>query len=574
MRGPDLDDGLRALLERHRERAIDVVLVAASTYDGGPLADTAEGRGLLALAPERLVSVAVYVVAGAVQAQPLPERFVTEDLYRVAASDLFASTVLESLRRRRLPYSAQDARLLLELACSPFEVGAFDFAVAAAGAVLRHDPADLLVVEGLTRAERVLREQPVHRYLIPELRQKVRAMIAAHAPAGLLDLSAVEVTDHWGPVVRAAAERIAEDWDGAQPLLARLAAATQARPTARWQREVRELVAGSPPAAELLRTMLETLVAADLAPVPPDEMDSGGSTWLVSRANAVVVRGAALASRYVDAAWVTPLLGQVVLRGAASHPQRFVTVALCAKAAAGAVDALEARSRAGEAAAREQLEQLFGELTRRELLKRVAAALGTPEDELRRRAREVGRAKDQVQAAQASRAPRRAQSALGRVTRTQVRPALLAAGFTAGPGQSFWRRGATSVVGVRLGVADTAAVVTLAVWFATDLTAPQLEVLPAAEMPPVARFDVLARLVGPERGHWPVRLDEPGLEGRMASVVHALTEVGLPWLARWDHPRTAAEMLAARDYAAHPGIEVATFGSPDLAERVARRAGG
>ena len=64
-------DGLRTeqheLLRQHRERALEVLLVASSAYTGTPrLRELAEGRALLRQPPELLVSVAVSVAAAAV----------------------------------------------------------------------------------------------------------------------------------------------------------------------------------------------------------------------------------------------------------------------------------------------------------------------------------------------------------------------------------------------------------------------------------------------------------------------------------------------------------------------------
>ncbi|MGH3507865.1 MAG: hypothetical protein ACRDO2_11745 [Nocardioidaceae bacterium] len=368
-----LDAELDLVFGWHCEQALDVILPAAAAYDGSDEDRTIET--ILTEPRERLVSIGIYAASAAVSWQPLPERFVTPDIYTIEPSDRFARDLLATLRRRKLPYSPMDAAILLTLATHPFDAEVLGFAVAAADHVFGSYPGHPRVLAALISAKAILEQQPIHRYAIPELRQRVKALVAANAPAGLLDLSVVELTDDWGPKVREAATVAAESSDDVQGLFTRLAAATSAKQSQRWHREVRGFVEGSATMAELLRTMLVAFVEAPLSPIPEDEIFMAGSSWLVSRSNAVLLRGAAVSTQYVDEPWVAPLLGAVALRGAARHPEQYVTEALCAKATSGAIEALAARMAAGEAESERQLRLLVTEITRGDIRKRITAVL-------------------------------------------------------------------------------------------------------------------------------------------------------------------------------------------------------
>ena len=152
-------------------------------------------------------------------------------------------------------------------------------------------------------------------------------------------------------------ERAAEADPALVALPGLLARATSVRPTKTWLRNIEDLVAGSEPAATLLTALLTSLTEIPFTPVPPTR-DDPANVWLVSPGNAVLLRGCALAVRFVEADHVA---------------------GLCAPAAGAAIDTLGVRRDSGDEEARRQLGLLSHEITRRDLLKRVHAALaGAP----------------------------------------------------------------------------------------------------------------------------------------------------------------------------------------------------
>jgi len=105
------------LLRRHREAALDLVLVVASAYTGStPLRDLPAGRALLREPPERLVPVAVSAAAAAVERRRFQQDAADSDRsYAFDSADSFPIEVLHALGRRRLPFAAEDVELLLDL---------------------------------------------------------------------------------------------------------------------------------------------------------------------------------------------------------------------------------------------------------------------------------------------------------------------------------------------------------------------------------------------------------------------------------------------------------------------------
>src|SRR5688572_18380242 len=132
---PDLSPAARALLQHHRKRAFDVLLQAVSSYDGGPLKESPNGRALLGQDRDLLVSVAVSASDAATTwlQMKIDSEFATslepEDeegpttMVATELADRFPALVIESLRRYVLPYTSLDACLLLELGCRRLHPG-------------------------------------------------------------------------------------------------------------------------------------------------------------------------------------------------------------------------------------------------------------------------------------------------------------------------------------------------------------------------------------------------------------------------------------------------------------------
>jgi hypothetical protein len=431
------------LLRRHRAEALDAMLVASSAYRGtARLRETPEGSALLQEPPERLVSVSVSAAAAAVERRRLQEVAARENgVVRVESADVFPAQVLETLKRRRLPYEAQDVELLLDLGASTmrpdrawarsFET--LSFGVAAARHLLGAEPGAPTVIAALERAASAVDGLGSGANGdVESVRRRIRALLAANVPGGLLDLSIVDPRDGWAEPACEALRRESERWSGTQELLALLAEATRPRPTKAWRRRSVELAASHPGYGDLLFRLLTPLLTIELAssgvPWPP--------MWLLAPQNEVLARGAAWATADVDEPWVTPLLGRLALRCAAPSPHPTVTTALSQAVASGAVEALAS---IGTTPARAELRMLLGEIRRRDLLKRIAAIVGEPVDETLARDDRVRREKRRAVRRNVDPVAKERRRAASAFARHDLAPALRRAGFDDSTGRTFWR---------------------------------------------------------------------------------------------------------------------------------------
>ena len=438
-------DGLRTeqheLLRRHREAALDLLLVAAAAYTGAtPLRDLPEGRALLRAPSERLVAVAVSAAAAAVERRRFQQDAADSNRsYRFDSADSFPIEVLHALGRRRLPFAAEDVELLLDLGSTTMRADrilgrsfeAMAFGASAARRLLEHEPGAPAVLAALGRAGAALDGLGLAD-AGGALRARVRVLVAEHTPGGLLDLSVLDGRDGWAEPAASVLRRHAEEWDDTQRLVALLAGARGTRPTAGWRRRSAELAGSYEGYGELVRGLLDPLLRIELVPSgvpwPP--------VWLVAPGNEPFVRGAAWAAVDVRDRWVVGLLGRVALRGAAPSPHPKVTTALCHAAASGAVEAL---AELGGPAARAELRTLLAEVRRRDLAKRIAAALGEPLDAIEARDERLRREKRRLVQLSADPEPRARQRAASAYVRRDLAPMLRAAGFDDSGGRTFWR---------------------------------------------------------------------------------------------------------------------------------------
>ena len=429
------------LLARHRARALDVLLPASATYDGRRrLRDTPEGKALLALPAELLVSIAVSAAAAAVERRRMQSAEAdTREVVRFDAADAFPSEILAALRRRRLPFTRADIELILDLGTSTMDyerpfARSFEtvaFGVAAAAAHLRTQVASASLLASLERAGQAIdalgpSSGPA------DLRRRIRALTSAQLPPGLLDLLVVDPRDAWAEPAKETLRDHAERWDGIQELVVLLARARGARPTRTWRRAASGLAVQYEGLGELLRALLEPVLVIDLSssglPRPP--------AWLLAPDNEVLVKGAAWATAELDEPWVVPLLGRLALRGAAPSPHATVTTSLSLPVASAAVEALAA---IGTPAAGRELGTLLSEIRRRDVLKRIATIVGEPGQETRARDERIRREKRRAVTRRADPEPQERQSQAAAAVRRDLGPTLRDAGFTTIVGRTFWR---------------------------------------------------------------------------------------------------------------------------------------
>jgi hypothetical protein len=438
-------DGLRTeqheLLRSHRAAALDPLLLASAAYTGTPpLRELPEGRLLLGEPLKRLVSVAVSAAAAAVERRRLQQEAAdSKQVARFEAADSFPLEVIDGLKRRRLPYAPEDVELVLDLGTTTMRVDrplgrsfeTLSLGVSAARGLLEREPGAPAVLAALDRAGAGLDALE-----LPDdggaLRRRIRALVAAHAPGGLLDLSVFDPRDGWAEPAGDALRSHADGWPDVQQLVALLAGATGSRPTKAWRQRSAQLAAAYDGYGQLVRELLEPLLRIELVssgiPWPP--------VWLLAPGNETLARGAAWATVDVDEPWVPGLLGRLALRGAAASPHPRVTTALCHAAASGGIEAL---AELGSPASLAELEMLLAEVRRRDLLKRIAAVLGEPpeatlarDDRVRREKRRLVR----LSADPEAKARRRAAAAF---VRGELAPMLRDAGFDDAARGVLWR---------------------------------------------------------------------------------------------------------------------------------------
>jgi hypothetical protein len=354
------------LLATHRKRAADRLEAVISGTPGGDPRLSGEGQALLEEDPELLVSVAVRALELRCEySRAFHERAQGGVIFggaRVAVPHVLLSV----LRRRRLPWTPADAELLLDLAAG-VAVDELAFAVATAERVLADHPGDPAVYRALSAAGPALDAMKLHQGgSVGRLRQRIRTLVGASAPGGLLDLSLLQEGDDWVGAASAAANEHAARWDRTQELLSHLAGARGARPSERWVAQARELLESSAEGPSLARSLLEPVLRLEPAPGKP----------LLTAANERIVCGAAWAVGVAPSTDSVSLLRDVVL--ACAGPGR--------TAARAAVEGLVL---AGTPAATEALHTLLADVSRVSIRERIAEVVETTATPRHRRAEAV-----------------------------------------------------------------------------------------------------------------------------------------------------------------------------------------
>lgn len=409
-------------LEQHRDIVDRALAEAGLGWDAWPDALTSSALG----AQARLSALLLMLGLSA------PRVWRSDEVYQ----EFLDPTVdaIDRLRRHKLPWDAATATTALRLvtALEDFDDRRVTVALRGAEQVCSSGRADTGLLDALDQLSRRLDEVATHRWRVPETRELARRVLVAASPPDLLDLTLLRDGDSWGGPAREAARQA--PGDEVARLVRLLGGLGTRRPSRTWLDAVSAALA-TPSAPLLLRRWLE--LAADAAVVPPDESATVGFSggMLFCQGNEDIVRATVLATqRLADEPWVPGVLGVLARRGAATSGLPGMTAALALKVAGAAVDSLAAR---GAPADRAVLEQLLEDLTRRDLVRRVGAALGRDE-EAARRDEELRREKAAAVRRKADPAPRAARAAVDALIRRHLAPTLRAAGFT-GAGRTLRR---------------------------------------------------------------------------------------------------------------------------------------
>ena len=352
----------------------------------------------------------------------------------------------EYLARQRLPWTPLTATTAVRLVTGnpAFDDRRVALALRGAGQVCSAGRADVDLLDALAALRHYLDHVEEWVFRLKELRAVAARVVASATPPDLLDLSALADGDTWaGPARAAARDAPAEVAAALVRLLVELG---PRKPSRRWQRDVEEVLA-DPAARLLLRRWIEAAGCADIVPDwPGGSLEDNLGTLFVGT-NTDIVRAAVWASvgltsedtagtdTSTDVDWpLEQQLGVLARRGSAHNGLPRFPEALSIKVATAAVDVLIAR---GGPEALRVLSELLEDLQRRDLLKKVGAALDR-QDEAAVRESQLLTQRALEQRRKASPAPRKARAAMDSLIREHLGATLRRAGFKGGP--RTWRR--------------------------------------------------------------------------------------------------------------------------------------
>lgn len=352
-----------------------------------------------------------------------------------APRDRSSDTAIDRLRRRRLPWDAATSTLAVRIvAGTGFDGRRAGVALRAAEQVCEGGTA----TEGLLSAVRDLKAAliavrppseilgPLDYWQMPETLNLIERVLSAATPPDILDLAVLRDGDGWGAAARETARSFPADVIA--PLVRLLTSLGPGKPTKAWRVKIASCLA-TPEALRLLREWLTLAAHTDV--VSPDEHAKVGfaGAMLFAMGNDDLARAVVFAAREIaDEPWVPELLGILARRGSATSGVPGMTGALALGVASAAVDTLAARATLNDRAV---LGELFEDLTRRDLVKRIAKHLGLDEDVISHRDQELRRTKAANVRRKADPAPRQARAVMDALIRQNFAPVLRQLGFTA-----------------------------------------------------------------------------------------------------------------------------------------------
>lgn len=335
--------------------------------------------------------------------------------------------IVRSLPRKSLPWDSDTAVFALQAAlkvdCMNYICGP---ALRGAEKAMAAGHVDTALYEAIdacaTHLAGLMHGRIATRYNVDKDLKTANRLLASFLPPGVLDLTAVQDGDEWAERARQLAR--AHPVDDVEPLIRHLALLGHKAPSQTWQRQLQEVLrpeAARALVAEWVRAARETGVADD--------------GHLYAPSNEDLVRAAVIAGRTIDAIEVpSEVLGALVRQGAETRPPSTESLAL--RVASAAVDTLAQRGADSDLA---ELERLLDDISRRDLLKRIGAALG-PEAVARADQRDADLKKQKAAAvrAKASPIPKLLRGEVDRMLEERVNATMRELGFR--KSGRTWRR--------------------------------------------------------------------------------------------------------------------------------------
>lgn len=273
-------------------------------------------------------------------------------------------TIVSSLPRKSLPWDSDTAVFALQAAlkvdCMNYICGPALRGAEKAMASGRFESALYEALDACaTHLAGLMHGRFAPRWNVDKDLKTANRLLATFLPPGVLDLTAVHDGDEWAEPARRLAR--AHSADDVEPLVRHLTLLGHKAPSQTWQRQLREILR-----LETARALVKEWVSAAEATRVADD------GHLYTPSNEDLVRAAVIAARWLPATEVSARqLGALVRQGAETRPP--ATESLALRVASAAVDTLAQRGTEADLA---ELERLVDSVSRRDLLKRIGAALG------------------------------------------------------------------------------------------------------------------------------------------------------------------------------------------------------
>jgi Domain of unknown function (DUF4132) len=371
-------DSTLAVLAGHLARAGERVDVALRAAEAAPyrVATQPEVAELRRLSPDLLCSVVVALFEQAIERPSLVQRLRGASNRR--SRPYAAIDVLRSLGGRRLPWTRDDAQLLLEMAATALSqmehheewrvitlvgqpLAATERAVEAGGIGELAGPISA-VIDGLGRFEQYSRGQAA----------KYRGRLVALLEAGGagVDPNLFDPTDTWGKAWTARASDFGAEL---APLLASLGLVTSVTPTAAWRKRAADAIRAQG-AGLLLHQMLAEAPGSETLR-PPTVYHVGREDLVLAAPplgdqNVIVLRGAIWAAVILAEPWVVDALTTIGLHfGTSARGDNVARDERLANTGAAALGSLD------DPAAFAALGRMKARVTNRNVSKQIARAL-------------------------------------------------------------------------------------------------------------------------------------------------------------------------------------------------------
>jgi len=315
----ELSSDLLELLERHRERARDLLSTLEDEYQEAWRAHDERTRREGTF--EFFELSALKLPAGEALKNQSDDVLVSVFVAAlISGKRETGMQVVDWLRRKHLPFEPADVELVLRYALGRqrnwwffSKIGPAVGAAEQLPAADRTEAISSLLAEALKAVEGNISDPQAR----TRLRTKLRELLAE---PGEIDLDLVDRQDEWGKQMRRLVKGRFRGEEGLDGLLLHLAKATASKPTARWRKATAEHLAASPRSEELIKLMLDEVLESGV--IVTGEFRYEGEafydTLFLTDSNATLARGAVWSLLELNRPWRLDLVKRVLEVGLAN----------------------------------------------------------------------------------------------------------------------------------------------------------------------------------------------------------------------------------------------------------------